>query len=98
MNFQQKMPEEIINFLVDKIKSKNIPPFNDYTYYAFPQTFASTAGPRNGFGGSAMSTFTIHVYELDNYFTLYSCSGCYILKEESFDFQRLPLLSGWVKI
>ena len=32
------------------------------SYYAWPQTFASTAGPFGGIGGQAISTFTIEAW------------------------------------
>jgi len=98
MNFQQKIPEEVVTLLKKKIGSKELLKFSDYDYFAFPQMFASTAGPQGGIGGQAMTTFTVHVYEMDNGFTLYLCAGCYILREEKFDFFKQSSLSGWKKM
>ncbi len=36
--------------------------WEDLTYYAYPCTFGSTAGPHEGMGGCAMSMFTIHAF------------------------------------
>lgn len=36
-------------------------PLHDTEYYAYPQTFGSTAGAHGGIGGAAMSTFTTEV-------------------------------------
>lgn len=85
MNFQQKIPGAVRQMLVDKIKQKQIPDFYDYNYFAFPHVFSTTAGPAGGIGEAALTRFTVHAYELSNGFTLYTCEGCYVLKQEEFN-------------
>lgn len=43
-------------------------------YFAWPQTFSSTAGPFPGIGGQAISTFTIEAYSDGRDAVLY-CGG-----------------------
>ncbi len=97
MNYQQPLPGSIQTLLNIFIEEKKMPVFSDYNYFAYPEMFASTATPCGGIGGSAMTTFTIQVYELNNGFTLYVCANGFILREEMFNpLERKPL-SGWKK-
>jgi len=98
MNYQQLIPEEVLNLLIEKMKAVQIPAFSEYSYFAYPYIFPSTSGPREVIGGSAITCFTVHVYELDNGFTIYVCAGCYIICEEGFDFDKRNSLSGWKRI
>ena len=51
----------------------------DLDYYAWPQTFGSTAGPFGGVGGQAITTFTIEAWEYNYRFAVIFC-GTKIIK------------------
>lgn len=81
MNSQKNTPECVLNIL----KKNNIQ-FMDINYYAYPQTFGSTAGPYGGIGGCTMTSFTIESYVCDNYGpTVHVCGGMYYLDESKFE-------------
>jgi len=91
MNYQKVMPDEVKKILSEL----NINPF-DVSYYAWPQVFSSTAGPRSGIGGKAMSCFTVEVYVCEcgeGTNAVYLCSGMYVVKQGKFTpFERI---NGW---
>lgn len=61
-----------------------------FEYYAWPQTFGSTAGPFGGIGGQAMSTFTIEALVAGREAILFS-SGKLIRYTTKFEpLMRLP--------
>lgn len=91
MNYQKK-PEP---FVFEFFKKDGI---NDsLSYYAWPETFGSTAGPRGGIGGQAITTFTIEVWASE-YFgaALYLCAGMYFYQSKGFE----PFVSPerWTKL
>ena len=47
---------------------------NELDYYAWPETFGSTAGPNEGWGGCAMSTFTVHAFSYNDETAVLLCS------------------------
>lgn len=47
----------------------------DLQLYAWPQTFASTAGPRGGIGGQMMTTYTVYVFVDVYYHAVATCCG-----------------------
>lgn len=78
MNYQKKIPVELEQLYKQKF---GYAPW-DYSYYAFPYVFGSTAGPHGGMGGQAMSTFTIECYYFEEKdYTLVFCDGEYDLIE-----------------
>lgn len=78
MNYQSKngLPSITEEKAVEIMTIDNGAFANDMSYYAWPETFGSTAGPFGGLGGAAMSTFTIEAWQ-DNYTgkTLLFCNG-----------------------
>lgn len=91
MNYQKEIPEEVRKILSDR----NLNPF-DFSYYAWPQVFSSTTGPRSGIGGQAMSAFTVEAYVCecgDGTHTVYLCHGMYVVQQGKFTpFERIH---GW---
>jgi hypothetical protein len=83
MNHQKK-PEQ---FVVDIFADHGIR--DSLSYYAWPETFGSTSGPRGGIGGQAMTTFTIEVWVSDNA-TLYLCAGMYSWRDGGFQIHTIP--------
>jgi hypothetical protein len=57
MNYQHPIP-----ISVREIFTGNGEFPDQIDYYAWPQVFGSTCGPRKGIGGQAMTTFTIEAY------------------------------------
>ena len=57
MNYQHKAPASVIKIFEDYGESTT-----EIDYYAWPQTFGSTCGPRKGIGGQAMTSFTVEAY------------------------------------
>ena len=53
-------------------------------YYAWPQTFSSTAGPFGGFAGQAVSTFTVEAFT-DGRDAVLFCGGKYWKRVEKFN-------------
>jgi hypothetical protein len=49
MDFQKKTPKKVMELL-----NANNVEYLDINYYAFPETFASTTGPKGGIGGAAL--------------------------------------------
>lgn len=92
MNYQKGLPD----FICQIIKDKNIE-FFDYDYYAWPQTFSSTSGPRGGVGGQTMSTFTIEAYSFDSEKTIYVCAGMYHFAQERFEPMKY-IKAHWARI
>ena len=80
MNFQKETPKEVLDIL----KKRDVK-YCDLDYFAFPETFANTAGPHGGIGGCAMSTFTVEAYVCDGQGpTVYVCAGKYKYKNERY--------------
>lgn len=82
MNYQKEIPEEVRKILSEK----NLKPF-DISYYAWPQVFGSTTGPRSGIGGQAISAFTVEAYVCecgDGTHTVYLCYGMYVVQQGKF--------------
>ena len=46
VNYQNKPPQEVLDILKDRKVE-----YFDLDYYAYPETFGSTSGPRGGIGG-----------------------------------------------
>ena len=90
MNYQDNIPENIRKLLEDN----NMNPDN-VSYYAWPQTFGSTAGPMNCMGGASMSTFTVKVYTDYNGSTIYYCSGMYAFSET---FEQNKYIKEWTEV
>lgn len=92
MNCQKKVPEEVRHILA----ARNVQ-FIDIDYYAWPQIFSSTSGPRGGWGGCAMSTFTVEAWVCDSSGpTIYTCCGMYSFDDSRFStFKRI---GNWCKI
>lgn len=57
----------------------------DLDYYAWPQTYGSTAGPFGGIGGQAMSTFTLEAFENMGYAVVF-CGPKVVRVTDSFQF------------
>ena len=57
---------------------------SEIMYYAWPQTFSSTTGPFGGFGGQAISTFTIEAYS-DGRDAILICNGKVWKRVQKFD-------------
>ena len=73
MNYQNKPPQKVLDIL----KKHNVE-YWSIDYYAYPETFGSTAGPREGIGGCAMSTFTVEAWVCDGSGpTVFMCAGMY---------------------
>lgn len=73
MNFQNKTPDFVINFL----KEKKID-YIEINYYAYPLRFSSTAGPGDGYGGNAITEFTCDAYVVDmGRCAVFLCAGMY---------------------
>ena len=83
MNYQRQPPE----FIKDILEKHQIQySFNDYNYYAWPQTFASTAGPSSGMGGAALCDFTIEcwVFGVSGPY-ICTCAGMYAFRDKYFE-------------
>lgn len=81
MNSQKKPPQEVLDIL----KNRNITYF-DLSYYAWPEMFGSTSGPRGGIGGCAMTDFTIEAWVCDGSGpTFFTCAGMYSFDDELFE-------------
>lgn len=53
-------------------------------YYAWPETFASTAGPFGGVGGQAITSFTIEAY-VDGKNAVLFCKGKRLKSVDNFE-------------
>lgn len=72
MNYEKKPPENVLNIL--QMKSEVV----DCSYFAWPQTFGSTAGPHPGIGGQAISSFTVEAWvNLADNTAIYVCGNMY---------------------
>ena len=81
MNYQNKPPQEVIDIL----KERKVEYFN-INYYAWPETFCSTSGPRGGIGGCAMTNFTIEAWVCDDCGpTVFTCAGMYCFDNSRFE-------------
>ena len=81
MNYQK------IDFTSDQVKEAAgilDVPIEMLMYFAWPQTYGSTAGPFPGIGGQAMSMFTIEAYWDGRDAVLY-CKGRYVRRINLFD-------------
>jgi hypothetical protein len=48
---------------------------SELCYWAWPETFGSTAGPFGGCGGQQMTTFTIEAWEAHGQYAVLFCRG-----------------------
>lgn len=58
---------------------------SDISYYSWPQTFGSTAGPFGGIGGQMISIFQIEAYAFGQNAVLF-CGGRIWKKIDNFNF------------
>ncbi len=94
MDYQKKPPESVLSIF----KKKNVE-FYGISYFAYPATFPSTAGPRGGVGGCAMSTFTVEAYVCDNNGpTIYTCCGMFYFEDEPFKSGRVNTNRHWINL
>ena len=49
-------PTELLKEAAEKLDTET----QFISWYSWPETFGSTAGPRGGIGGQAMTTFQVH--------------------------------------
>ena len=74
MNYQKKIPTELEQLYKERYGQA----IWDYSYYAWPHMFGSTAGPHGGIGGAAMSMFTVECYYFEEInVSLLICDGEY---------------------
>ena len=68
-------PKEIQDKILNTFKSNGVQIIeSEIDYYAWPQLFGSTAGPNGGWGGSAMTTFTVHAFVYNDEVAVLVCS------------------------
>lgn len=80
MNYQKHPSDEVLNVL-----KSNYVEFYEISYYAWPQTFSNTAGPCEGFGGQAISIFTVEAWVCNNEGpTVYVCGNKYFFEDDKF--------------
>lgn len=92
MQYQRKAPLEVLEIL-----KENKIQYMDVAYYAWPETFGSTAGPCGGIGGCAMSTFTVEAWVCDDYGpTVFTCAGMYSFDNERFE--PFKIIKNWRRI
>lgn len=92
MNYQKEPPIEVLEIL----KRQQVR-FCDLSYFAWPQTFSSTAGPRPGIGGQSISTFTVEAYVCDVAGpTVYHCAGMYAFSPDRFEMSKQ--VRNWKKL
>ena len=87
MNMQKRPPSEVAQIFLDCGVDTN-----ELEYYAWPQMFGSTCGPRRGVGGAAMSVFTVEAWT-NMVVTVYLCAGMYSLSRDRFE--TLTTVSRW---
>ncbi len=81
MQYQKQPPAEVLEIL----KKAEIEAYQ-VSYYAWPQTFGSTCGPRHGIGGQAMSDFTVEAWVCNGVGpTVFTCAGMYHLDKDKFE-------------
>jgi uncharacterized phage protein (TIGR01671 family) len=92
MNFEKKVPEYVIKIFA----SRNI--HNEHiSYFAWPQTFGSTAGPHPGIGGQVVCNFTVEAYVANRIGpTVYICSDMYSFKEGRFE--PFKNIKSWIPL
>jgi len=92
VNYQNKPPQEVIDILKDRKVE-----YMDLDYYAYPETFGSTAGPRGGIGGCAMSKFTVEAWVCDEGGpVVYLCAGMYCFDNSRFE--PFKNITKWAKL
>lgn len=92
MNFQESPNENLSKFIESVLWS-----VNECEHFCYPLTFPSTAGPRHGIGGQALTTFTVHAWSsVDVNKTLYVCAGMYKLEDGYFELFHAP--KHWLTI
>ena len=67
-------------------------------YYAWPQVFGSTKGPRPGLAGQAMTTFTVIAWVDQTGAVIYECNDMYYFSTGELEFQKPIEKSLWQKI
>lgn len=92
MDYQFKTPDHVFKLFEQHGIQQADPDF-----YAWPQSFASTSGPRGGIGGCAISSFTVEAYHCySSCATVYICNGMYHFSKEKFE--PLKHIKSWLKI
>ncbi len=92
MNSQKRPPDDVLWIL-----KKNNVQFIDVFYYAWPEMFGSTAGPRKGIGGQAVTTFTVEAWVCDDLGpTVYICAGMYSFDDSRFE--PFKTIDDWKQI
>jgi len=81
MNYQKQPPPEVLKIFKDRSVE-----IYDIDYYAWPQVFGDTAGPRRGgMAGQTVSAFTVEAWVGDGCGpTVYTCAGMYCWSTEQF--------------
>lgn len=88
MNYQHEVPQVVIDIFKQKAPEYFYGP-ESLDYYAWPQTFGDTSGPRGGIGGRAISSFTVEAYVLNGSGpTLYVCAGMCYYDDRPFEFMK----------
>ncbi len=95
MNYQKLPPQDVI----DIFKAANVEYFY-FDYYAYPQTFGSTSGPRGVIGGCAMSKFTVEAWVCNGCGpTVYQCAGMFYFDPSIYHesrFEYLKHIKHWM--
>ncbi len=86
--YSQKKPSDKV---LQILKEHNIQ-FLGINYYAWPELFSSTSGPRGGIGGQALTTFTMEAWVCDESGpTVYECAGVYRFEDKKFEPVKRPI-------
>jgi hypothetical protein len=84
MNYQHPTPLAVL-----AVFDRHHEPYTHLNYYAWPQLFGTTAGPRRGIAGQAMTTFTVEAYvNIASGSTVYTCAGMYNFIRGKFQFRK----------
>ncbi len=95
MNYQKEIPKELQELYKQKFGSN----IWDYSYYAWPYMFGSTAGPHGGMGRAVMSMFTIECYYDDEKnISLLFCDGEYDFVEGFFKIHDSLATVKWKRV
>lgn len=70
--------------ILTEAKNRHVCP-DDLDFYAWPQTFSSTAGPHGGIGGSGLTKFTVFAFvEFGVGCCILWCDGIWEIKKVPF--------------
>ena len=90
MNSEIKITEKILAKYKSLFPNQRVGT-NDFSYYAWPETFGSTCGPHHGIGGDMMTNFTVEAYHCEDYnTTIYICTDMYMAAKGGFRPFELP--------